>query len=327
VRRFPLLCAALVPALLLAACGGDGGGGVTAASAGAAGGTRTVEHAMGTTRITGLPKRVVVLDTGELDSAVALGVKPVGAVEAIAGDGLPAYLGDAVEGIKLVGTIEQPNLETIAALRPDLILSSKVRHEAVYDQLARIAPTVFSEDVGVTWKANFALDARALGRTAQAKRLQADYDRKAVQLRTALGRQRAERSVSVVRSVGDEVRIYLEGNFLGTILKDVGLPRPRSQAKPGFSETATPERIPDLDADLMILSRYGDDHRLLRRLQANRLWSRLGVVRADRVFEVPDDLWFLGIGNFAARKVLDDLRRVVLDGQRLPGDDGNPQTA
>jgi len=45
---------------------------------------------------------------GALDSAAALGVKPVGAVEAIAGDALPGYLGDAVKGIELVGTIEQP---------------------------------------------------------------------------------------------------------------------------------------------------------------------------------------------------------------------------
>jgi iron complex transport system substrate-binding protein len=34
-----------------------------------AGETRTVTHAMGTTEVTGTPGRVVVLDTGELDSA------------------------------------------------------------------------------------------------------------------------------------------------------------------------------------------------------------------------------------------------------------------
>ncbi len=325
MRRSLSTCAALLATLFVVACGDDETD--TSGAAPAADATRTVTHAMGITKITGTPKRVVVLDTGELDSAVALGVKPVGAVEAIAGDGLPAYLGDAVKGIELVGTIEQPNVEAIAALRPDLILSSKVRHEAIYDQLARVAPTVFSEEVGVTWKENFALHARALGQADKAGRLQAEYEDKAGELGAALGEKRADTRVSVVRSVGDEVRIYLKANFLGTILDDAGLPRPKAQDKDEFSETATPERIPDLDGDLMILSRFGDDHRLLTRLQDNRLWGRLGVVKADRVFEVPDDLWFLGIGNFAARKVLDDLRAVVLDGRRLPGDDGNPKTA
>jgi iron complex transport system substrate-binding protein len=130
-----------------------------------------------------------------------------------------------------------------------------------------------------------------------------------------------------VRSVGDEVRIYLKGNFLGTILEEVGLPRPRSQDDDEFSATATPERIPDLDADVMFLSRYGDDHRLLSRLTESRLWPRLDVVREGRVFEVPDDLWFLGIGNLAAREVLDDLRAILAEEERLPGDDGDPATA
>jgi ABC-type Fe3+-hydroxamate transport system substrate-binding protein len=323
VRSTLSLCAALLATLFVIACGDDETDATPAASAA----PRTIAHAMGSTKITGTPKRVVVLDTGELDSAVALGVKPVGAVEAIAGEGLPGYLGDAVRAIKLVGTIEQPNVEAIAALRPDLILSSKVRHEAIYDQLARVAPTVFSEAVGVTWKENFALHADALGLGDEAERLQAEYEDKARELATALGDKRADTTVSVVRSVGDEVRIYLKANFLGTILQDAGLPRPKAQDKDEFSETATAERVPDLDGDLMILSRFGDDHRLLTRLQSNRLWPRLEVVKADRVFEVPDDLWFLGIGNFAARKVLDDLRAIVLDGRRLPGDDGNPKTA
>ena len=313
-------------ALLLAACGGDDPSSAEGRETSAPVPPRTVQHAMGSTRIDGAPKRVVVLDTGELDSVVALGMKPVGAVEAIAGEGLPAYLGDAVQDVELVGTIEQPSVEAIAGLRPDLILSSKVRHEAIYDQLGRVAPTVFTEEVGVTWKENFELHAEALGKTDEAAELQAEYDAKAGELAEALGEDRARTEVSVLRSVGDEVRIYLKANFLGTILEDAGLPRPEVQDKHEFSATATAESIPSVDGDVMFLARFGDDHRLLERLQRNRLWARLDVVRSDRVYEVPDDLWFLGIGNFAARKVLDDLRTVLVDGQRLPGDDGDPST-
>jgi iron complex transport system substrate-binding protein len=178
----------------------------------------------------------------------------------------------------------------------------------------------------VTWKENFALHAEALGRPGRARALEAEYAEKVEQLREALGAELDRTSVSVVRSVGDEVRIYLKGNFLGTILEDVGLPRPKAQDDDEFSATATPERIPDLDADVMFLSRYGDDHRLLTRLTESRLWPRLGVVRQDRVFEVRDDLWFLGIGNLAARQVLDDLRAILVEGERLPRD-GDPRTA
>jgi iron complex transport system substrate-binding protein len=324
MRRSVGILAAAVAAVAIGACG-DEDAGSGAKQTGAE--PRSVVHAMGTSRVMGTPQRVVVLDTGEMDSVVALGVKPVGAVEPIAGAGFPAYLADAVKDAKIVGTIEQPNIEAIAALKPDLILSSKLRHEAIYDQLSRIAPTVFTEEVGVTWKKNFALHGRALSKADDARRLQNEYETKARELGAALGDKRDRTAVSVVRSVGDEVRIYEKANFLGTIIEDVGLPRPKAQDDETFATTATEERIPDLDGDVMFLSRFGDDHRLLNRLQDNRLWSRLRVVRAERVYEVPDDLWFLGIGNLAARRILDGLRTILVDGKRMPGDDGNPATA
>jgi iron complex transport system substrate-binding protein len=318
------MVAAALAALGVAACGGSEEAGGTAERAAADQPPREVQHAMGVTRVAPDPQRVVVLDTGELDSAIALGIEPVGAVEAIAGEGFPDYLGDRIEGVEKVGTIEQPNLEAIAALRPDLILSSKIRHEAIYDELSRIAPTVFTEEVGVTWKENFDLHARALGETEQARRLSEEYRRKVGELNAALD---SPPTVSVVRSVGDEVRIYQKANFLGTILEDAGLPRPEPQDEDAFSETATRERIADLDADVMFLSRFGDDHRLLERLMESPLWDRLDVVQAERIYEVPDDLWFLGIGNLAAREVVDDLRTILVQGQRLPVDDGDPGTA
>ena len=47
---------------------------------------------LGETDVVGTPERVVVLDTGELDTALALGVTPVGAVRTDVSDDLPDYL-------------------------------------------------------------------------------------------------------------------------------------------------------------------------------------------------------------------------------------------
>lgn len=316
--RRRLVTLLMVGAATLTACGGGANGDGSRPESAGKQLARTVEHAMGATEIVGRPERVVVLDTGELDSAIALGVEPVGAVEAVPGSGFPDYLAAQAQGVEIVGSIEQPNVEKIAALQPDLILSSKLRHEAIYDQLSRIAPTVFTEEVGVTWKENFLLHAEALGRSERARQLMAEYDRKIAAFRDAMGDRLDDTTVSVVRSVGSEVRIYLKASFIGTVLEDAGLARPQPQDKDVFSETATAERIPDLDADVMVLARYGDDHQLLRRLMANPLWSRLEVVRDDRVYEVPDDLWFLGIGNLAARNVVDDLHAIFVEEKPLP---------
>lgn len=131
-----------------------------AASVGDAPATRIVEHAMGATEVPAEPQRVVVLDTGELDSATALDVAPVGGVTALPGLPILEYLQTAAASMEVVGTIEEPDLEAVAALEPDLILSSELRHEKIYDELSQIAPTVFTETVGVTWKENFLIPSR-----------------------------------------------------------------------------------------------------------------------------------------------------------------------
>ena len=69
------------------------------------------------------------------------------------------------------GCCNEPDLEAITALKPDLILGSKFRQEKFYDELSAIAPTVFTEKVGITWKENFLLDGQALGKEQQAKDL------------------------------------------------------------------------------------------------------------------------------------------------------------
>jgi iron complex transport system substrate-binding protein len=122
-----------------------------AATTAASTGTHVVKHAMGETTVPNNPQRVVVLDSGELDTAITLGIKPVGAASA-GGDTFVSYLKDKTEGITNIGMVSQPNLEKIASLKPDLILGNKFRHEAFYKQLSQIAPTVFADNVGPTWK-------------------------------------------------------------------------------------------------------------------------------------------------------------------------------
>jgi iron complex transport system substrate-binding protein len=307
--RHRLLAAMLgLLALLATACGGSGGS-APGASDQQAGGTRTVAHAMGSTEITGTPQRVVVLDTGELDSVLALGVKPVGAVRADEATGPQAYLADRAKGITPVGTINQPNLEAIAALQPDLILSNKVRHEELYDEFSGIAPTVFAESVGEPWKTNFRLAGKALGKSDQAERILADYRRKAQQVGARFG-DPARTEVSMVRFMSDGIRLYGEGSFIGTILADAGFARPQvARTDETFVEISR-EQLSRADGDLLFYAAYGQDgSSAMSELTAGPLWQRLGAVSRGDAHKVSDDLWYLGIGPIAADKVLDDLAR------------------
>uniref|UniRef100_UPI00178C7BC3 ABC transporter substrate-binding protein n=1 Tax=Streptococcus agalactiae TaxID=1311 RepID=UPI00178C7BC3 len=75
----------------------------------------------------------------------------------------------------------------IAALEPDLILSSSLRHEAIYAPLSGIAPTVFTESTGVTWKENFDVHARALGRTEEAETAKEEYGARVDEFKGSIG--------------------------------------------------------------------------------------------------------------------------------------------
>lgn len=275
----------------------------------------TVVAATGPVAVPGAPRRVVALDTAEFDSALTLGITPVGVALAAADSGFPGYWpASRLAGITRVGDIGAPDLAAIRALRPDLILSNQTRDGARYDQLRAIAPTVLSQTTGAPWKANFQLHAQALSRQAAAAAFVSSYQRHVSQTVQALASAKAAgRKVSVVRFVeGAPIRLYGRQNFLGTVLADVGLGRPDTQNVDQFDVEIPPDQIARADADLLVYATYGDPGRAgTPGVLASPGWQALGAVRAHRAFEVDDRLWFQGIGYTGANFVLAELQRFL----------------
>lgn len=125
----------------------------------------TVEHELGTTVVPVNPERVVVFDFGALDTMDALGVEPVGLPK---GGTIPSYLSKYKDAkYTNVGTLTEPNLEIIYALKPDLIIISG-RQVDFYDELSKIAPTVYvaldTTDYVASFQANVRLLAKIFGR-------------------------------------------------------------------------------------------------------------------------------------------------------------------
>ncbi|MFJ8868422.1 ABC transporter substrate-binding protein [Streptomyces sp. NPDC102473] len=268
---------------------------------------RTLTHAMGTTTLESAPKRVVVLDVGEFDNVVSLGVEPVGYAPSEGDAAIPSYLRKDAGNPESVGTINSLNLERIAGLKPDLILGSRLRAADLYDELSKIAPTVFSIRPGFTWKENYLLNAAALDRTAKAESQLAAYEAKAEKLGSDIGPDKP--TVSMVRYMPDKIRLYAKASFIGTILQDVGLPRPANQQIDDLAAEISSENIDEADADWIFTGVYGDAKATRRdTARANPLWRNLGAVKAGHAQDVPDETWYLGLGVTSANLVLDDLR-------------------
>ncbi|MBO8195863.1 iron-siderophore ABC transporter substrate-binding protein [Streptomyces oryzae] len=306
---------ALASSLALTGCGSDSGSG-SGSGKGAKGGTHTVRTANGPVKVPDNPQRVVVLDTAELDSAITLGVKPVGATTAQPGRPFPGYLPKGeLKDVENVGVIAQPGLEKIAALKPDLILTNKERDAGRYDELSKIAPTVMTKTTGYPWKENFQVHADALGKKAEAKKVLADYTAHTKKVTKALGGKKKAAGIEagVIRfQEGADTRIYGEKAYIATILKDVGLSRPpvaaRAKDYGGLAMDVSPEQVDKGDADVVFYTSYGDPEKSGEAKSVKSpLWKNMRAVKSDRAFHVEDELWIQGIGYTAADKILDEM--------------------
>lgn len=255
----------------------------------------------------------MVLDTPQLDAVVALGGMPVGATRTDVSSELPAWIGELGD-IAKVGTIQEPNLEVIAALEPDLILSSTPRHEDLYDELAAIAPTVFAETVAEGWKENFVLFAHALGQRAQAEALLADYEQRVASIGVELDGGGDDPTVGIVRFLPGEIRIYGPESFSGSVLVDLGVRLPPAVARLSGDIAIYPsaEQVDQADADFLFVTIYGDAAQTTApAVQGGPIWPTLPAVAAGRVYEVSDDTWMLGIGVLGANAILDDIEAAL----------------
>jgi iron complex transport system substrate-binding protein len=310
--RLPKTTAAglgLTLVLALSACSSDGAGDDPKSKAGD---TREVRSAKGPIKVPVAPKRVVTLDMGELDTALALGVKPVGSVVGSPGAGFPKYLGDKTAGIKEVGAIGAPNLEAIDALKPDLILGSLVRDADRYEALSKIAPVVFSATAGTEWRQNFLLDADALNKKTEGDAIVTKFETRAKSIGTSVGDPAAVK-ISVLRFTGSgKNRLYGKANFIGSILTAVGLGRPATQNVDEFMVEVSAEQVEKADGDVIFVATYGDktktDH---DKVLGGPLWKTLGAVRTDHAHEVDDEYWMVSTGYGAADLVLTDLEKYL----------------
>ncbi|NOV01011.1 ABC transporter substrate-binding protein [Paenibacillus planticolens] len=276
----------------------------------------TVKHAMGETKITGTPKKIVVLTNEGTEAVLSLGIKPVGAVKSFTstGDWYDHIKSDMTD-VKVVGDENQPNLELIASLKPDLILGNKLRQEKVYQQLSAIAPTVFSEKLMGDWQVNYQLYAEALNKKAEGDKIIGNFEKRISDFKQKAG-DKLNTKVSIVRFMPGKVRIYMKDTFSGVVLKKLGLQRPASQDQDKFADDVQKERIPDMNGDVLFYFTYendkGEGNKIEQEWMNDPLWKNIDVVKNGNVHKVSDAVWNTAGGIKAANLLLDDLETYFL---------------
>lgn len=294
-RRLVLVAAVLGAAVALSGCSAQ----ADAEPAATGASTHEVTHARGTTAVPAAPERVVTLEPLELDTAVAVGITPVGAAVANTTTGVPAYLG--VEGVEPVGTVSEPDLEAIAALKPDLILGTESRHSGLYDQLSAIAPTVFIATQADPWRDNAELIGDALGRADDVKAAVTAVDTRCDEIEGA--HDLAGKTAEMIRP-RDETTLSLYGpvSFAGSLLECVGYTIPEHDWADGLQADISPENITSAAADAVFVTTSDvDDPSTMPAAITQNAASFPTVTLVD------SSTWVAGVGPKGAQSVLDDI--------------------
>ncbi|HCG55850.1 MULTISPECIES: iron-siderophore ABC transporter substrate-binding protein [Brevibacterium] len=250
-----ILAPMLASVLLLAACGGSGGGEEEAVSG------AVVDTKFGSVEVPQDPQKVVALGWGDAETALALGVQPVGASDWVefGGKGVGPWAQDLYDQAPEIIATMEPDFEKIAALEPDLILDTKSSGEQKrYDRLSEIAPTVGAPEGGdnylTTMDQQVDLVSQALGREDEGKKVLKDLDEKFDAVRGAHP-EFDGKSVSVAAKTSEGWGAYVEGSERVQFMEKLGFIQSKNVAalKPeGFTATVSEEKLDDLDADLLV---------------------------------------------------------------------------
>lgn len=223
----------------------------------------TVETAFGAITIDQAPQRVVALGWGDAETALALGVEPVGASDwlAFGGEGVgPWAEGLYSEAPTIIETLE-PSYEAIAALKPDLILDVKSSGEQDrYDRLSQIAPTIGVPEGGenylTTPEQQLTMIAQALGVPDAAQALQEEVDSLFREAASA-HEDWAGKTVTAATRSSEGWGAYIDGTERVEFLERLGFVlSPKIAELPasatGFSVDISAEQLDLYDADLIV---------------------------------------------------------------------------
>ena len=317
-RRFIIGAGGLLGAAALGACGA----GEQSTSPTNSGDTRVIETIMGAVEIPAAPQRVVTLqDQNALLPLWELGFRNiVGSVGVLNADGTHFFrrMQDFdTSDVAFVGDYGQPNMESIAALNPDLIVGNQFLMDD-YELYAAIAPTVLIEVLDQPLADSSADFAELVGREAELAALQEEYEARVTQLREALGNP-SEYTVSFIAwgagGGAEEGQFYVgEGGAVTTVLNDVGFDRPAKQVDVPERTYYSIELLPEHDGDVLLRPYFtpeeiDNDEAMV--FKDSPIWGQLNAVQQGQAFDVPGDRW-LGAAYTPRFNVLSELEELLV---------------
>ncbi|TBL28994.1 iron-siderophore ABC transporter substrate-binding protein [Verrucosispora sp. SN26_14.1] len=315
-RVTALVAAATV--LVLAACGTTENTSDPASTPSAAGGPVTLTDSRGKEITLDQPAtKVVGLEWGEVEMLVGLGVMPVGVADP---KGYATWVTAAKldADVKDVGTRGEPSVDSIVALEPDLVVMTDDRGAGTIAQLEKYVPVVVTkgsdakDNIG-RMRADLNMIAVAVGKTAEAEKLLADFDtaiadgKKKIADAGAAGKPFA---IADGWKEGSTVSIRMFGQ--GALVSQIGIQLGLTNAWQGEVDEAW--GLGQTDVEGMTVLKSPDLHFFYNAsdgvdvfadgLADNAIWKSLPFVQQGNLHRMPDGIWTFG-GPLSGKQYID----------------------
>ncbi|MGW5638879.1 ABC transporter substrate-binding protein [Streptomyces sp. NPDC003832] len=253
--------------------------------------------------------KVVGTEWHEVELLVSLGVDPVGVAD-VKGYNTWDSAVPLKNDPKDIGTRGEPSMDTIAALKPDLIVASTDLPPAAVKQLRKVAPVVevksadAADPIGQMTE-NLDLLAKATGTTDEAEKIKDDFDAKLAEGKKALadaGLDGAKYAFADGYDMSNQVSIrpYTSGSLIGAVNEELGLKNDwtvKGDESYGLASTDV-EGLTKLSDDVHFayIGNDGDEssNPFTGALAKDKVWTSLPFVKRDNVHRLPDGIWMFG---------------------------------
>ncbi|KWC40008.1 iron ABC transporter substrate-binding protein [Burkholderia ubonensis] len=271
-------------------------------------------------------QRVVALEFMFAETLAALDITPAGMVDTAFYPGWLGYDNARFAHVTDVGSRQEPGLEAIAAVKPDLIIGVGFRHAPIFAALDRIAPTIlfqFSPNVNeggapvtqLDWTRQiFRTIGAVTGRSARAQAVEAQLDaglaRNAKRL-AAAGRQHER--VALLQDLGlpDRYWAYTGNSTAAGLARALGLDLwLKKPTREGTLYVTSADLLTQRDLAVLFVTATGMDVPLDAKLDSP-VWQYVPARKAKRIALVERNIWGFG-GPMSALKLADVMTDTLL---------------
>ncbi|MGV9878896.1 ABC transporter substrate-binding protein [Streptomyces sp. NPDC003006] len=314
-------------ALLLTAvgCGSGTVGDTTEKKSGgdkAASGKITVDTAQGKVTLDKPATKVVTLEWTYAEELVALGVTPTGNADNKGyGTWITAKGAGLSDKVTEVGDRNEPSLEKIKALQPDLIVIDNDRSKTNLKPLQAIAPvlsfTYTTKPQLQTMKKNFTELAKAVGKEDKAAEVNKQIDTKAADLKGRLdkagkGGLKYALAQGFTANGAASIRMLTDDAIAPEVLNLAGLKNGwKGKSDAWGMTTVGVEGLTKIEKDTTFLYvAADDDNPFTGDLADNAVWKGLDFVKKDKALPLDPGTWLFG-GPLSAMHILDETGKAL----------------